>query len=42
MGEVWERGWVLTIAQACGRVEGVEVVRVAFALWRADARVRTR
>ena len=42
MGEVWERGWMVTIAQAGGRVEGVGVVKVGFALWRADARVRTR
>ena len=31
MGEVWERGWVVTIAQAGGSVEGVEVVKVGFA-----------
>ena len=37
MGEVWERGWVVTIAQAGGSVEGVEVVKVGFALYGARA-----
>ena len=42
LGEVWERGWVVTIAQADGRVEGVEVVKVGFALQRCVRAVRTR
>ena len=42
MGEVWERGWVVTIAQAGGRVEGVEVVKVGFALQRSVRVVSTR
>ena len=42
LGEVWERGWVVTIAQAGGSVEGVEVVKVGFALQRCVRAVRTR
>ena len=35
MGEVWERGWVVTIAQAGGSVEGEE-------MWRSGMRTAER